>query len=126
MLEDRHLTDGLLPDQRLSFNGLKLQIIENLPFAYRRSSTSNVIKGFSVRFTMHDEFFAATAIAELGPPTSLAEDFNIVLEDNFMASYSDEGWFDALAALWENVEDQIEATKNGAKSGMPYDDYCWR
>jgi hypothetical protein len=80
----------------------------NLPAAYRRHTSSNIVKGFSVRITVvDDDCFAATAIADLGLPASLAEDMNIVLEDEFMEMYSNVSALEALEQLFDEVEIRI-------------------
>ncbi|KAF2832861.1 hypothetical protein CC86DRAFT_414527 [Ophiobolus disseminans] len=118
MLGESVFTDGLLQDQRVFFNALKLQIVESLLAAYPRHSSSNVLKGFSIRFTMHEGYFAVTAIAELGLPTSLSEGFDIVLEDNFMGAYSTNGFFDALEHLGEQVEHYLDEEEKNDTWGM--------
>jgi hypothetical protein len=85
---------------------------DNLPAVYGRHNSSNVLKGFSIRITAHNEFFAATAVANLGPPKSLAEDFDLVLEDDFLEVMSDEGALDALEQLYEEVMWLADEGKN--------------
>jgi len=113
MFGESYFTDGLLQDERVSFNELKSKVIEHLPAAYPRHSSSNTLKGFSIRFTVDDEYFAATAVADLKPPASLADDVDIVLEDSFMETYSSYDFWHALEKLWAHVERSIEQQKDG-------------
>jgi hypothetical protein len=83
-----------------------------LPAAYGRHTSSNVLKGFSIRLTVEYDYFAAVAIADLGPPTSLVDD-EFVLEDEFMEAQSDVSALDALELLFELVEDRLLDTEQG-------------
>jgi hypothetical protein len=55
----------------------------------------------------------ATAVARLGPPTSLAEDFDLVLEDDFLETFSEDGALDALEQLYDEVMWLADESKNG-------------
>jgi hypothetical protein len=83
-----------------------------LPAAYGRHTSSNVLKGFSVRITFDNDFFAAVAIADLGPPASLVDE-DVVLEDEFMEAQSDVSALDALELLFEIVEERVMEGNGG-------------
>jgi hypothetical protein len=57
---------------------------------------------------VRNDCFAATAIADLGPPVSLAEDVDIVLEDEFMETYGEVSALEALELLFDEAELKIE------------------
>lgn len=129
MFGESVFTDGMLQDERTYYDVLK-QYIEGesnsalikahltsmtgqLPAAYSRHNSSNVLKGFSIRLTVHNECFVATAVASLGPPTSLAGDFDLVLEDDFVEMMSEVGALDALEQLYDEVLWRVEEGKRG-------------
>lgn len=89
---------------RISFNTLKSLLINHLSTVYPHYVSKNTIMSFSTRFSMEDEIFAVTAIAELRPPTWLAEEgTEIVLEDNFLVTCSETSYWDALEQMWEYI-----------------------
>jgi hypothetical protein len=115
MFGESTITDSLHPSQCLNFNALKRQIVDTLPHVYPRHTSSNILKGFSLRFTIDGEsgYFTATAVAELTPPTSIMDGIDVVLDDNFLGTYSEDGFWDALEQMREYVEGLAEEGNPG-------------
>jgi hypothetical protein len=76
---------------------------DNLAYVYPRHSSCYHLKGFSVHLFKYERYYAATAVARLGPPISLADDFDFELQDEFVGTYSKWSFVDALESLWEMV-----------------------
>jgi hypothetical protein len=86
----------------------------NLPAAYGRYNCTTDVKSFSIRITgVDDDCFAATAVANLGPPVFLVRSVDVVLEDDFMKMYSDVSALEALELLFDQLEMMIEGGERG-------------
>lgn len=87
-----------------------------LPAVYPRNSSTNVLKGFTIRMSSNETFHAAVATAELGIPSSMMamgeEDScafeTMVLEDEFIEARSAESALEALEMLCDEVEAMVE------------------
>lgn len=90
-----------------------------LPNAYPRHSSTNDLKGFTIRVTINKTFYAAIAVAELGLPPSLMDPFEgdvyetMVLEDEFVEARNVESAVAALEMLCEEVESLAEGEGKG-------------
>jgi hypothetical protein len=80
---------------------------DNLTYIYPRHSSCYHLKGFVVHLSKHECYYAATAVALLGPPISLADDFDIELQDEFKGTYSRWSFVDALESLWEMIQIEL-------------------
>jgi hypothetical protein len=89
---------------------------EILPAAYPRNSSTNLLKGFTIRMSLNETFYAAVATAELGMPHSVMDVGEgdvyayeaMVLEDEFVEARSPESALEALEMLCDEVEVMIE------------------
>ncbi|KAF1911837.1 hypothetical protein BDU57DRAFT_523865 [Ampelomyces quisqualis] len=94
--------------QAIYFSRLHSHILTQLPAAYARHASSHTLKSFSIRMTVHRCTYAATAVAELGLPISLADEYGVVLQDEFIEVHSECNALDALERLMDEVERRIE------------------
>jgi hypothetical protein len=92
-----------------------------LPALYPRHCSSYTLKGFSILMSIRchvdledpTPYYIATAVAELGPPPSLADEFNVTLKDEFLEKYGNYDMLEALEALWEAVKELMEEKTEG-------------
>ncbi|KAH7414099.1 hypothetical protein DE146DRAFT_750271 [Phaeosphaeria sp. MPI-PUGE-AT-0046c] len=97
---------------------LKSHILDLLPTAYLRHSSTHALKGFAIRVTINKTFYAAIAIAELSLPPSLIDPFEgdmyeaMVLEDEFVEARNGESAVEALEMLCDEVEAMVENKGN--------------
>lgn len=63
--------------------------------------------------TAHRYTYAATAVADLGLPVSLADECDVVLQDEFIEVHSECNALDALEGLMDEVEKRIEEGRDG-------------
>jgi hypothetical protein len=90
-------------------------VTDKLSAAYGGHNSSNNLKSFSVRMTRGEHnCFMVTAIANLGPPKSLAGDFDIVLEDEFIEIISTVGALDAMEQLQDEAKRRGKKGKKGS------------
>jgi hypothetical protein len=130
MFDEPDLTSDLGPAQCTYYKKLKshvtgwspaLDIIlietntsaDLLPAAYKRHSSSFVLKGFYVRVIVHSYYYVATAIASLSPPLSLGYTPGLIIEDEFTEMYSGVSALDALEQLYEEIEKMIRGESAG-------------
>ncbi|KAH4039548.1 hypothetical protein HBH98_118070 [Parastagonospora nodorum] len=108
MLTEPGVTDGKQRAKHTHYDRLKDYILDQLPVAYGRHNSSNVLKGFSIQALKQGKNFAVTAVAILEPPASLGIDFEVLLEDNFIMKTSEISALDAMQQLLEEVNEKID------------------